>query len=108
MLFEDSVIMIEIYKHFEVYDKEMITPIFQPRTRPSRSDRMLILPIAIDGIWGLQHISFYYRSVITWDNLPKDVPIDGTLGLFIQTSPGYGLERQSNITQISGILNIFL
>ena len=26
--------MIEIYKHFEVYDKEIITLTFQPKTRP--------------------------------------------------------------------------
>ena len=68
--------MIEIYKHFEVYDKETITPTFQPRTRPSRShNRMLMPPIARDGVRGVQHNSFYYRSVTTWNNLPKDVPI---------------------------------
>ena len=50
--------------------------LFQARTRPSRShNRMLIPPIARDGIRGLQYNSFYYRSVTTWNNLPKDVPI---------------------------------
>ena len=68
--------MIEIYEHFKVYDKETITPTFQPRTRPSRShNRMLIPPIARDGIRGLQYNLFYYGSVTTLNNLPNDVPI---------------------------------
>ena len=67
--------MIEIYKHFEVYDKE-ITPTSQQRTRPSRShNRMLISPIAREGVQGVQHNPFYYQSVTTWNNLPKDIPV---------------------------------
>ena len=61
---------------------------------------MFIPPIARDGIRGVRHNSFYYRSVTTWNNLPRDVPIASLVYyVFIQTLPGFGLERQS--TQIS-------
>ena len=91
--------MIEIYKHFKVYDKETITPTFQPRTRPSRShNRMLIPPIARDGIRGP---SIQFVLLLISDNLEYSSKgcTNSTIGLFIQTSPGFGLERQS--TQIS-------
>ena len=66
--------MIQTYKHFHTYDKEVISPSFQPRTRPSRAHDFQLHPHkAKDGQRGIQSNSFYYRITQTWNNLPKKV-----------------------------------
>ena len=64
--------MIEIYKHFHIYDKITISHSFQPRERSSRKHGFqLHLHTPRDGIRGIQSNSFYYRSTKAWNNLPN-------------------------------------
>ena len=66
--------MIEMYKHFRIYDKDTITTSFQPRNRISRShDYQLNLLMPKDGTRGLQTNSIYFRTAKMWNNLPKYV-----------------------------------
>ena len=66
--------MIEIYKHFHLYDKHSLPPTFQHQTRTSRKHNFQILwKSPKDGIRGLQTNSFYYRTMSTWNNLPRNV-----------------------------------
>ena len=65
--------MIEMYKHFHIYDKDTITTSFQPRNRTSRShDYQLHLLMPKDATTGLQTNS-YFRVAKMWNNLPKYV-----------------------------------
>ena len=52
--------LIELYKHFHHYDKETISPAFQPRERVTRKHAFQLLERkAKDGSQGIQSISFY-------------------------------------------------
>ena len=66
--------MIEIWKHFNVYDQTTLSKSFQPRQRPSRRHKFQLLPIkAKDGVRGIETNSFYHRVPDKWNNLPKCV-----------------------------------
>jgi ribonuclease P/MRP protein subunit RPP40 len=66
--------MIELWKHFHTYDKASLSNRLQPHNRESRiHDYQLVWNKPKDGIRGLQANSFYFRTIKTWNNLPKDV-----------------------------------
>ena len=66
--------MIEVYKHFNSYDKNTLSPTFNPRDRPSRQHRFQIHhPKSKDGVRGAQTNSFYHRVAPIWNNLPKNI-----------------------------------
>ena len=66
--------MIQLYKHIHTYDRKVLSPKFQLRNRPSRVHKFqLVENMPKDGIRGAQSNSFYYRSVKTWNNLPREV-----------------------------------
>ena len=66
--------MIEVFKHFNSYDKTTLSPSFNPRNRPSRQHKLQILqPRSNDGVRGTQSNSFYHRVAPIWNNLPQDV-----------------------------------
>ena len=66
--------MIEMYKHFHAYDAKTLSPKFRPKERSSRKhDFQLHHNIQRDGDYGIQANSFYYRTVKTWNELPKEV-----------------------------------
>ena len=66
--------MIETFKHFHKYDKDVLSPSFQPRSRSSRAHNFqLHLLKAKDGLRGIQTNSFYFRIAQTWNNLPRMV-----------------------------------
>ena len=66
--------MIEMYKHFHTYDKEIISTSFQPRERTTRKhDFQILNRKPKDGIRGIQTNSFYYRSLNIWNDLPRAV-----------------------------------
>ena len=66
--------MIELYKHFNTYDKDTLSPSFQPRGRTTRSHQFQLLhQKSHDGIRGVQTNSFYHRTVDAWNNLPRKV-----------------------------------
>ena len=66
--------MIEMYKHFNTYDKSTISSTFHPRERLSRQHNFQLRPPkSKDGTRGLQTNSFYHRVATTWNNLPNEV-----------------------------------
>ena len=66
--------MIEVYKHFNSYDGETLSPTFNPRGRPSRQHKFqLHQPKSNDGVRGAQTNSFYHRVAPIWNDLPKRV-----------------------------------
>ena len=66
--------IIELWKHFHAYDSSALSHHFQPRDRTSRIHNcQLIWNKHKDGLRGLQASSFYYRTINTWNHLPKDV-----------------------------------
>ena len=66
--------MIELYKHIHTYDRKVPSPKFQLRNRPSRVHKFqLVENTPKDGTRGVQSNSFYYRSVKTWNSLPREV-----------------------------------
>ena len=78
--------MVEIYKHFHIYDKETIPPVFQPQTRPSRKHNyQLVSRVPRDGIRGAQTNSFYFRTIKTWNNLPSSVVESTSTSMFRQS-----------------------
>ena len=66
--------MIEVFKHFNSYDKSTLSPSFKPRDRPSRQHKLqLHQPHSNDGVRGIQKNSFYHRVAPMWNKLPKNV-----------------------------------
>ena len=77
--------MIEVYKHINTYDKEIIPRKFQLRNRISRKHEFqLIENMPRDGIRGPQLNSFYYRNARTWNDLPREVVNAKTINSFKQ------------------------
>ena len=58
--------------------KDTLSKSFQRLTRTSRKHNFQLIPrIPRDGVRGVQTNSFYFRSIDTWNNLPKsgvDIP----------------------------------
>ena len=66
--------LIEMYKHFSKYDKDIVAESFQPKERVNRRHRFQIHKrVAEDGVRGVQNNSFYYRIAKVWNNLPSTV-----------------------------------
>ena len=66
--------MIELYKHFHIYNQDSLSTSFKPCKRTSRKHGFqLHILKPKDGIRGLQANSFYFRTAKIWNNLPKDV-----------------------------------
>ena len=70
--------MIEIFKHFHTYDKNIISPNFRRKMRDSRKHKFqLVENKPSDGVRGIQYNSFYFRTNRTWNELPRNV-VDAT------------------------------
>ena len=66
--------MIEVFKHFNNYKGDIVPSSFQPRQRNSRKHNYQLTQLrSSDGVRGIQSNSFYFRSVKTWNNLPREV-----------------------------------
>ena len=66
--------LIEMYKHFNKYEKAIVSDSFQPKERSNRKHKFQVHErIANDGLRGIQHNSFYYRTARHWNDLPADV-----------------------------------
>ena len=75
--------MIEMFKHFFVYDRSVLAPSFKPRNRPSRQHScQLQPPKANDGKRGSQTNSYYHRIVKMWNELPNDVVTSKNINVF--------------------------
>ena len=66
--------LIEMYKHFNSYDRSTLAPSFNPRERPSRQHAFqLHVPPSNDGKRGPQTNYFYQRIASVWNQLPEKV-----------------------------------
>ena len=66
--------IIEVFKHFHTYDREILSSSFHPRQRTSRKHNFQLHHSKLkDGARGVQSNSFYHRIVKTWNNLPQHV-----------------------------------
>ena len=66
--------LIEMFKHFTKYDREIVSESFQPKERVNRRHRFQLHERAArDGVRGVQNNSFYYRIAKHWNNLPAEV-----------------------------------
>ena len=75
--------MIELWKHFNQYNVELLPTTFKPLGRPSRRhSRQLCLHRPVDGVYGVQRNSFYYRTAPIWNDLPSEVAEATSLNSF--------------------------
>ena len=75
--------MVEIFKHFHVYDRATLSKSFRPRERPSRLHQFQLMHNrSKDGSRGTQSNSFYHRTVDIWNNLPENVVNVGDINGF--------------------------
>ena len=66
--------MIEIFKHFHSYDICTLLKNFRPRNRPStKHDYQLVWKAPKDEVRGLAASFFYFRTIKTWNELPKEI-----------------------------------
>ena len=66
--------LIELYKHFHCYDRDIISDSFQPKHRSNRRHGYQIYERrANDGIHGVQQNPFYYCTPRAWNELPSTV-----------------------------------
>ena len=68
--------MIEVWKHFNSYDKTTLPSNFRRNTRNIRNHPhlyQLTWNRPNDGVRGVQSNSFYFRTATKWNNLPASV-----------------------------------
>ena len=66
--------MIQVWKHFNTYDKCTLSSNFRPLPRTIRKHPFqLTWNRPKDGTRGIQHNSFYFRVANTWNLLPRKV-----------------------------------
>ena len=75
--------MIEVWKHFNTYDKSTLSTNFRPIPRASRRHRyQLTRNIPKDGIRGSQSKYFYFRVPNKWNDLPPKVVESRNINMF--------------------------
>ena len=68
--------MIEMWKHFNVYDRDILSPSLMPNERPLRNGKhrcQLYQRRSGDGERGMQTNSYYFRTTKQWNDLPTSV-----------------------------------
>ena len=75
--------MIEVGKHYHVYDPKVIAPTFQRASLVGRRKRHQIQRLRPgDGVRRAQSCSFYYLAPVAWNNLPDAVVESDTINTF--------------------------
>ena len=75
--------IIEMYKHFNRYDREILPSSFNPRARPSRQHKFQLHEVnPADGERGVQSNFLYQRISRTWNELPSSVVEADNIDLF--------------------------
>ena len=77
--------MIEMWKHFNVYDRDILSPSFTPNERPVRNGNhkfQLYQRRSGDGERGVQTNSYYFRTTEMWNGLPTSVVESKTIDSF--------------------------
>ena len=66
--------MKEIFKHYHFYDNSTLPENFRPGNRPSRKhDYQLVWKAPKGGAGELQVTFFYFQTIKTWNEFPKDI-----------------------------------
>ena len=73
--------MIEVWKHYHVYDPNVISPTLQ-RARSRRKMYQIQRLRHGDGVRGAQSCSFYYPAPVAWNNQPVSVVGSDTINTF--------------------------
>ena len=75
--------MVEMFKHFKIYDQSTLPPSFKPRQRVSRKHEFqLHVPPVNDGKLGMQTNFFYHRVAKIWNDLPANVVSSDNINTF--------------------------
>ena len=75
--------MVEVFKHINYYDKQILNCKLNPHTRPMRRHGFeLQRNFGNDGLRGVQTNSFYYRCIKQWNDLPEEVVNSTSLPTF--------------------------
>ena len=75
--------MIQVWKHFNSYDRATLSPNFRPITRVTRTHPFqLTRNRPKDGARGVQSNSFYYRVASSWNELDQNVVEAPTINSF--------------------------
>ena len=75
--------IIEIYKHFNHYDQDILPTSFAPRSRVSRQHNLQLHEFnQVDGERGLQSNFLYQRTSRIWNNLPSSVVESSSINAF--------------------------
>ncbi len=75
--------MIQVWKHFNSYDRATLSPNFRPITRVTRTHPFqLTRNRPKDGARGVQSNSFYYRVASSWNELDQNVVEAPTINCF--------------------------
>ena len=75
--------MIQVWKHFNAYDKCTLSTNFRPIPRSNRKHPyQLTWNRPKDGSYGVQKNSFYFRVANTWNTLPEKVVVAENVNTF--------------------------
>ena len=77
--------MIEMWKHFHIYERGILSPSFMPNERPPRNGNhplQLYQRRSGDGERGVQSNSYYFRTTELWNSLPTSVVKSETIDDF--------------------------
>lgn len=75
--------MLKLWKHFNVYEWEMLAVSIKPLDRPSRRhNKQLFQHRPLDGVYEVQRNSFYYRTTSLWNELPSEVVVTTSFNSF--------------------------
>ena len=99
--------MIEVWKHFNVYDSRTLSSSFKPKHRASRKHNLqLFYNKSKDGKKGTQHNSFYHRVTNAWNNLPKKVVENTTINGFKNDIDEYWLKGDFDIYATERLIEV--
>ena len=71
------------FQHFHSYDNCMLPENFRPQNSPSRKQEyQLVWKATKDGVRGLETNFFYFRTIQTWNELPKEIIHVKSINLF--------------------------
>ena len=72
----------QLWNHLHVYDNATLSCHFQRQRANGRHEYQLVWNRPMDGIRGVQANSFYYRTINSWNHLPKNVVNAKTINSF--------------------------
>ena len=91
--------MIQVWNHFNKYEKSTISSNFRLNPRTNRKHPFqLTWNRPKDGVHGVQANSFYFRIASEWNELPEDVPLSETINTFKSRLDDAWIDHPSKFT----------